>query len=126
MTIRDLLNKINKEKPNRPNSFSEADLIAFANELEAEVADQLGMSEAPQYMDNHTDLDIDLLVPAPYDRLYVSYVKAQIDYANEEYDSYANNQAQHVQDFQDFVDWVVRTGQSKKPFPHRFRNITRW
>ena len=37
MTIRDLLNKISKEKP---NSFSEAELISFVNEVEAEVAEE--------------------------------------------------------------------------------------
>lgn len=124
MTIRELLNKISKEKP---NSFTEADLIAFVNEVEAEVAEQLKVYDVPEYTDNHEDLDEELLAPAPYSRLYVSYIKAQIDYSNEEYDSYANNQAQHVQDFQDFVDWVVRTNQAPNDkYPRRFRHVTRW
>lgn len=110
MTLRDLLNKISKEKP---NSFTEAELISFVNEVEAEVAEELHIVNVPAYEDNHTDLDKILLVPSPYDRLYISYVKAMIDYTNEEYDSYANNQAQHVQDYRDFVDWVVRTGKAK-------------
>ena len=105
MTIRELLNKISDEKP---NSFSDAKLISFVNEVEAEVAEELHIEEAPVYVDSHEDLDKRLLVPAPYDRLYVSYVKAMIDLANEEQESYTNNQAQHVQDYKDFVDWVVR------------------
>ena len=121
MTLRDLLNKINDEKP---NSFSEAKLISFVNEVEAEVAEELRVENVPVYEDNHTDLDKVLLVEAPYDRLYVSYVKAMIDYTNEEYESYANNQAQHVQDYRDFVDWVVRTGQvARNNAVTRFRNI---
>ena len=124
MTVRDLLNKIYKEKP---NSFTEADLIAYINEIEAEVAEQLHVEDVPVYTYEHDDeLDRVLLAPAPYDRLYVSYVKMQIDYATEEYDAFANNQAQHNQDFQDFVDWIVRTGQVKKKYPFRFRNVTRW
>lgn len=122
MTIRELLNKISKEKP---NSFTEADLISFVNEVEAEAAEQFNMSESPAYDDNHVDLDVQLLVPAPYDRLYISYVKAMIDLANEEMESYANNQAQHVQDFRDFTDWVVRTGQAEPSHTAvtRFKNI---
>lgn len=124
MTIRDLLNKISKEKP---NSFSEAELISFVNEVEAEVAEELHLDaeDVPTYVYEHDeDLDQVLIVPAPYDRLYISYVKAMIDYANEEYDSYANNQAQHVQDYRDFVDWVVRTGQATRTnVVTRFRNI---
>ena len=124
MTLRDLLNKISDEKP---NSFSEAKLISFVNEVEAEVAEELHMDkeDVPVYVYEHDeDLDKVLIVSAPYDRLYISYVKAMIDYTNEEYDSYANNQAQHVQDYRDFVDWVVRTGQAVKTNTvTRFRNI---
>ena len=122
MTIRDLLNRISKEKP---HSFTDADLISYVNDIEAEVAEQLRITEVPVYVSGHDDeLDRVLLVPAPYDSLYVSYVKAMIDYANEEYDSYANNQAQHVQDFQDFKDWVVRDGKAATDtFPKRFKNV---
>ena len=122
MTIRDLLNRIQKEKP---NSFTEADLIAFLNEVEAQVADELHIEDVPVYEDNHTDLDEVLLVPAPYDRLYISYLKAMIDFSNEEYASYQLNQEQHVQDFRDFVDWVIRTGRAEnanavRRFKHTF------
>lgn len=119
MTIRDLLNKIQKEKP---SPFTEAELIAFVNEIEAEVAEQLGTEEVPSYEDNHDDLDETLLAPAPYDRLYISYVKMQIDYSNEEYDSYQNNQAQHAQDFRDFTDWVVRERKAERT-SMRFVNV---
>ena len=120
MTLRELLNKISDEKP---NSFSDAKLISFVNEVEAEVAEELHIDSAPVYTDADADLDKILLVTAPYDRLYISYVKAMIDYTNEEYDSYANNQAQHVQDYRDFVDWVVRTGQAVTIHSvRRFRN----
>ena len=126
MTIRDLLNRINKEKP---HSFTEADVISWVNEIETEVAEQMRLTEIPVYVYEHdTELDKVLLAPAPYDQLYVSYVKAKIDYANEEYDSYTNNQAQHVQDFNDFSEWVVRAGKADADstvYPHRFRNVFR-
>lgn len=110
MTLREVINKISDEKP---NSFSDAKLISFVNEVEHEVAEELHLAaeDIPTYTDNHTDLDKTLLVPAPYDRLYISYVKAMIDFSNEEYGSYQLNQEQHVQDFRDFLDWAVRTGQ---------------
>lgn len=118
MTIRTLISKLNDEKP---NSFGTDRLISFVNEVEAEVAEQLSVEFGTGY--TAADMDSDLLAPKPYDRLYVSYVKAMVDYANEEYESYANNQAQHVQDFRDFVDWVVRTGQAvEKLIPRRLRN----
>ena len=122
MTINKLLNKIRDEKP---NSFGNERLIAFINEIETEVADQLRIApeDVPVYT-TETDRDTELLAKAPYDRLYVSYVKAMVDYANEEYLSYQNNQAQHVQDFRDFVDWVVRESMAvERILPTRFRHI---
>lgn len=117
MTIQALITKVREEKP---NSFTDAKLLSYVNEIEVEVAEQLGVEYT-----TYTSVDTTaLLAPAPYDRLYVSYVKAMVDFANEEYASYQMNQTQHVQDFRDFLDWVVRTGQEEKTNAvTRFRNI---
>ena len=118
MTIATLLTKIQDEKP---NSFGDDRLIAFINEIEAEVAEQLRQF-APTY--SVEDENKNLLAPEPYDRLYVSYLKAMIDYANEEYASYQLNAEQHVQDFRDFTDWVVRTGVARQSVAYtRFTGI---
>lgn len=118
MTIQALIDKVNDEKP---NSFGTARLISFINEIEHEVAEQLAEEFETEYTTD--DLNTELLAKKPYDRLYVSYVKAMIDYANEELASYQNNQVQHVQDFRDFTDWVVRTNQAKEELvPVRLRN----
>lgn len=118
MTIADLIKKVKEEKP---NSFTDEKLISFINEVEVEVAEQLRLTGTA-----YTSLDMSklLLAPAPYDSLYVSYVKSQIDYSNEEYESYENNQAQHVQDFRDFSDWVVREKKvENSTFPTKFVNV---
>lgn len=118
MTIQSLINKVQEEKP---NTFQTNKYLEYITEIEADVADQVNM-DIPVYTED--DLDKELIVPAPYDRLYVSYVKAMIDYANEEYASYQLNQMQHVQDFTDFVNWLVRTGQNDRSLiPSRFKNI---
>ena len=107
MTVSQLITKIREEKP---NSFTDSKLYGFINEIEAEVAEQLG-EEPERYSYTSAsvnDGDEELMAPSPYDRLYESWMKAKIDYANEEYDSYSNNQAQHIQDFRDFTDYVIR------------------
>lgn len=117
MTIKGLIDKVSEEKP---NTFTDAKLLSFINEIEIEVAEQL-CEEFDLYI--AVD-DTKLLAPAPYDRLYVSYVKAMVDYANEEYASYQLNQAQHVQDFTDFINWVVREHVAvENVMPSRFRGI---
>ena len=118
MTIRELITKVQEEKP---NTFQPEKIIEFINEIEADVAEEVGVDV---FFYTTDDMDKDLFVPSPYSRLYVSYVKAMIDYANEEYLSYQLNQEQHVQDFTDFINWMVRTGQSDRTtLPSRFRNI---
>lgn len=117
MKLTQVIAQVNEEKP---NSFSPDKLTSFINEIEAEVREQLGQTGKPY--DYKDDSNTDLLAKPPYDKLYKSYLKAMIDYANEEYDSYANNQAQHVSDFQEFVDYVVRTG-AVQTVPKRFRNV---
>ena len=120
MTVYELIKKVQEEKP---NTFSDEKVLSFINEIESEVSEQLGRTSPPVYTADSMRSS-ELLIGNPYDRLYVSYVKAQIDFANEEYASYENNAAQHVQDFRDFVDWVVRTGQmEERSFTSRFSNI---
>lgn len=117
MTIKGLIDKVSEEKP---NTFTNAKLLSFINEIEIEVAEQLCEEFDPYIAVDDTKL----LAPAPYDRLYVSYVKAMVDYANEEYASYQLNQAQHVQDFTDFINWVVREHVAvESVMPSRFRGI---
>lgn len=118
MTIRALIDKVHTEKP---NTFTDEHMLQFVNEIEADVVEELRMKDWEEY--TLEDMDEELLADSPYDRLYVSYVKAQVDYANEEYPSYQLNAEQHVQDFRDFADWVVRTGQALHYIPQRFRNI---
>lgn len=118
MTLQELLTKVKDEKP---NAFGDERLINFVNEIEGTVAEQLHTNPVRYTAD---DMSKELLAKFPYDTLYVSWVKAQIDYAHEEYPSYQLNQEQFSADMEEFIDWIVRTGQAVEAvFPSRFRNI---
>lgn len=119
MTIQTLIDKVQVEKP---NSFPDDKILQFINEIEQDVSEEL--REEDEFVPYTEIDDTELKAPAPYDKLYVSYLKSQIDYANEEYASYQLNAEQHVQDFGDFADWVVRTDQAvTELIPSRFRNV---
>lgn len=118
MRLAQVIEQVCEEKP---NSFGPEKLTDFLNEIEAEVGVQLGMEDKISYV-YAEDGNKQLLAPAPYDRLYKSYLKAMIDYSNEEYASYENNQAQHVADFREFTNYVVRNGIANKT-PTKFINI---
>ena len=117
MTIKGLIDKVKEEKP---NTFTDEKLLSFVNEIETDVAEQL-----IEEFDPYENVDeTELLAPAPYDRLYVSYLKAMIDYSNEEYPSYQLNAEQHRQDFTDYINWIVRENKAvENLIPSRFVNI---
>lgn len=50
-----------------------------------------------------------LLVDAPHDKLYRPYLMAQIDFANADYDKYANDMALFNAYYGEFVRWFSRT-----------------
>lgn len=120
MKLRELIETVKSEKH---TAYNEAKIIDFVNEIEADVAKQLAV-DIPVYADNHTDLDKELLAPAPYDVLYVSYVKSKVDYSNEEYASYQLNVEQFQQDFAEFINYIVREGvaANKDRWPRIFRH----
>ena len=54
--------------------------------------------------DEHTHMDTVLLVPEPYDDIYILWMQAQIDYFNGEYRKYNNAMAMFETAFQNFQD----------------------
>lgn len=66
------------------------------------------------------DKECQLLVPPPYDGLYLSWLEAQIDYENGEIDRYNNSLAMFTQKYEDFSRYWTRTHT-----PNRTR-ITYW
>lgn len=113
---------IQRVKVEKPHSFSDDHCTIFITEVEMQVQDFLGFSvgERIKY-DWETDGNKELIAPAPYDRLYISWLKAKIDYANEEYESYANNQDQFNSDMAEYKAWAMREGEVEST-SLRFRN----
>ena len=121
MKLSNALDQVKKEKP---HSFSENHCTLFITEIEAQVQEYLGIPAADriEYAWD-TDKDKELIVPSPYDALYISFLKAKIDYANEEYESYANNQAIHDDDMANFRAWAIREDKLQNKTTAR---ITNW
>lgn len=119
MTVAELLEKVNVEKP---HAFSENHLLLFINECEALVQEFLGVDpeERIKY-DLQYDKDEELIAPSPYDGMYEAYLKAKIDYTNEEHQSYANNQAQFEVAWEEYKAYAMREGLVKSK-PLRFKN----
>lgn len=60
-----------------------------------------------------TPMDTKLLVPAPYDDIYIKWLEAQIDYANREYDKYNNSIVAYNEAYTEFERHYNRTHMPK-------------
>lgn len=95
MTLQEAINRIDDLKP---NTYTVADKVRWLSELDGKIKIEIidtheggeGITFEPYTEDNLTE---NLLVPAPYDDIYVKYLESQIDYANGEYGRYNNSTA---------------------------------
>lgn len=91
MTIIEAINKIDTLKS---NTYSQEDKIDWLSRLDMMVKTQIvDTHEGAENVtftgyDGDTDLHTVLLVPAPYDEVYLRWLEAQIDYHNDEIDRY--------------------------------------
>ena len=79
------------------NTYSEVEKIGWLSRLDGMVkrliidAHEGGEEITFTGYDANTDLQTELLVPSPFDEMYIRWLEAQIDYANGEYDKYNNS-----------------------------------
>lgn len=94
MTIIEAIQAVDSLKP---NSYSELEKIQWLSEIDgtikAEIIDTHEDGEEISFngYDETTPLETELIVTAPYDRLYKSWLESRIDYANGDYTRYNNS-----------------------------------
>lgn len=94
MTIMGAINHLDAVKP---NGYSQVEKIKWLSMLDGvvkcEIIDTHEGGEAVTFKgyDDTTALTQELLVPHPYDDVYIKWLEAQIDYANGEYGKYNNS-----------------------------------
>lgn len=125
MTIQEAISRADSLKP---NVYSQDDKIVWLNNLDLSVKIEIldtheGSEEYADFAgyNSETPLDTVLLVPAPYDEMYVLYIQAMIDAYNEEFDRYDASMARFKAKYQDFASFYNRT-----KMPKGVKNITYW
>lgn len=94
MTIIEAITKIDALKP---NNYTPENKVAWLSTLDGvikkEIIDTHEGADKVTFVgyDSTTPSDTVLLVPAPYDDIYVRWIEAQIDYNNGEYGRYGNS-----------------------------------
>lgn len=92
-----IIEAITKIDALKPNNYTTDNKVAWLSVLDGiikeEIIDTHEGGEAITFngYDVNTPNDTELLVPAPYDDIYVRWLEAQIDYSNADYGRYSNS-----------------------------------
>ena len=111
MTVREAIASVDNRKP---NAFDITEKLAWLNALDGKIQQEIidthdnpdGILFVPYGLD---DGDMALLAPEPWDRMYISYLESQMDYANAEYGRYNNTAAMFQAEYDGFTNWYNRT-----------------
>lgn len=111
MTIQKAISTVDALKP---NTFTDERKVEWLSTLDGRIKSKI--------LDNHegepvpftgynemTNRDTELLVPAPYDEMYLRWLEAQIDYYNGEEDRYNNAIILFESIYRDFKQHYTRT-----------------
>lgn len=98
----------------KPTPFGNDILLMWVNEVEGMVQTEVLLRSTadltPYELDGQGEpTAAELVVPYPFDRLYLQYLLAQIDYANGEYAKYKNSMQMFNACYTDYVHHVAET-----------------
>ena len=115
MTLIEAISKIDNLKH---NTYTHEDKTAWLSRLDgmvkAEILDTHAGSESDfRGYDTDSDVETELLVPAPYDEMYLRWLEAQIDYANGEYSRFNNAMDMFQAAYQSYRNYYNRTHMPK-------------
>ena len=117
MTLMEALHRIDTIKP---NTHSQSEKIKWLSTLDGiiktEVIDTHKGAEDLAFngYEDDTDLTTNLLVPAPYDEIYLFWLESKIDYWNGEIGKYNNSIAMYNEAYSTFVKYYNRMNEPKR------------
>lgn len=105
MTILEAINRVDTTKP---NSYTQTEKVDWLSTLDGIIKEEIidthegGENVIFDGYGADTSLDTMLLVPAPYDDIYIRWLESRIDYANGEYGKYNNSAAAYNTAFESY------------------------
>ncbi len=116
MTLMEALFRIDEVKP---NSYSQSEKTKWVSTLDGMIKSEIidthedGDDIVFKEYDADSDLATELLVPPPYDDIYIRWLETQIDYANGEYGKYNNSKAMYNTAYTAYANYYNRTHMPK-------------
>ena len=94
-----------------PNAYPEEVKASWINEVEAYIQGEiynLVPTDITAYVPYSECMDMELSLDAGYEKIYVSYLNAMIDFANKDFSSYNNTIALYNSYMEDYAKWYIR------------------
>lgn len=87
------------------NTYTQQDKIGWLSDVDWDVVRNVMKCKHTEFQGygSDTDLQTELLIPAPYDKAYLLWMEAQIHYYNAEYDRYNNAIVMFNKQFSEFA-----------------------
>ena len=114
---------IQKVKERKPNAYSDEALLDYINECEAMIQRELNL-ETPEEIVQYEypdGLEEELILPAPYNMVYVTYAIMMIQYNQEEIAAYNNSNAMFEAQFTEAQKYYNKQNENRKDYV-----ITNW
>ena len=116
MKIKEAINLIDMQKH---NTYSQGEKIGWLSKVDGMVKRLIidthegGEDVVFTGYDDKTDPETELLVPAPFDGLYIRYLETVIDYTNGEYDKYNNTMMMFKSEYDTYASYYNRSHMPK-------------
>ena len=117
MTIIEAINRIDGLKP---NIYSQSEKVRWLSQLDGfvknDIIDTHEGSDSVTFngYDDETSIDTVLLIPPPYEDVYIHYLEMKIDYSNGETLKYNNSAMMYNNAYSSFERWYNRTHMPKQ------------
>lgn len=114
-----LIDAINGIDSIKPNTYSQQEKIRWISILDGNIKKEIiDTHEGAENVtfngyDNNTDISTELLVPAPYDDIYIRWLEMQIDYANADLVKYQNSMTLYNNAYSNFEKYYNRNNMPK-------------
>lgn len=104
MKIKDIISYVDSVKP---NAFSDDVKVQWINEVEGFVQTDVMLLDITEIITYRypEDRETELLVPAPHNKIYYTYLTAMVDFANGEYNKYANTLQMYNEFLDEYMTW---------------------
>ena len=116
MTIMEALHRADALKP---STYTNAERIKWLSILDGIIKTEIidthegGEDVVFEGYEEDVELTKELLVPAPYDDIYIHWLEAQVDYTNGEYGKYQNSKAMYNTSYDAYKNYYNRTHMPK-------------